>query len=165
MCIVPVAEAYERFADCVNAGIVPGYTDWTELFDPNDTVVATIHPTEETYYLVACVHYATIFGQSPVGLTNITTAAAGWPFDPPTPEQAASMQQIAWDVVQNDSYACLPNLSTENIGSEKKHQVFPNPSGGNVRFSLDKQVKRVLIYNAIGQLVQTIYPEQTEVKT
>lgn len=107
MCLVPVAAAWEALVDSVNDGNFPGITNWIDLFDPTDTVVATIHPTEMTYYLVACVNYATIFGQSPEGLTNQTYAAAGWPFDPPTPAQAIVMQRIAWNTVISDPRSCV----------------------------------------------------------
>jgi len=108
VCIIPVAAAFQALADSVLAGSYPGLSNWIQIFDPNDAPVATIHPTEETYYLVACVHFATIFGQSPVGLTNATFAAAGWAFAPPTAAQALMMQEIAWNVVSNDPYACAP---------------------------------------------------------
>ena len=121
VCLVPVAAAFQAMADSVRAGSFPGISDWIDLFDPMDTVVATIHPTEETYYLVACVHYAVIFGQNPVGLTNLTFASAGWPFDPPTPAQAAMMQEIAWNVVSSDPYACLSPVTGIADGTEKPH--------------------------------------------
>lgn len=152
VCIVPVSKAFESLADSVEAGVVPGYTDWIELFDPLDTVVATIHPTEVTYYLVACVHYACIFGQSPVGLTHETFAAAGWPFDPPTPTQALIMQQIAWETVQNDPYACLgqtanlPSITTDMA-------LFPNPSADGY-INIQTMESGVLeIYSISGQLL------------
>lgn len=125
--IVPVAAAFQALVDSVNAGVFPGITDWIDLFDPNDIPEATIHPTEMTYYLAACVHFATIFQESPVGLTNETFAAAGWQFDPPTVEQAAMMQAIAWSVVSNDQYA-IPStvLSVEEM-ERIDIEVFPNP--------------------------------------
>ncbi|WP_420315760.1 hypothetical protein [Ekhidna sp.] len=60
--IVPVAAAFQAMVDSVRAGVFPGISDWLELFDPNDIPEATIHPTEMTYYLATCVHFATLFG-------------------------------------------------------------------------------------------------------
>ncbi len=118
ICLIPVAEAFQAMADSVRNNQFPGITNWINLFDPNDTVVATIHPTEETYYLVACVHYAAIFGQSPVGLTNQTFHAQSWAFDPPTPTQANMMQRIAWHVVSNDPRSCMPTgTDVRELGS------------------------------------------------
>ncbi len=125
--IVPVAAAYQAMVDSIRAGVFPGITDWLDIFDPNDIPEATIHPTEMTYYLSACVHYATIFEQSPVGLTNETIAAAGWPFEAPTEAQATMMQEIAWSVVSNDDYAIREIV----LGSGQEHRrnisIYPNP--------------------------------------
>lgn len=139
VCIVPVAAAFEAMADSVRAGSFPGITDWIDLFDPNDTVVATIHPTEVTYYLVACVHFATIFGVSPVGLTNQTTAAAGWSFDPPTAAQAAMMQEIAWEIVSNDSRACMPQQNS--IVDPGKSGVSVSQDAHEIRIHLQESGK------------------------
>ncbi|MEM7297799.1 MAG: T9SS type A sorting domain-containing protein [Bacteroidota bacterium] len=125
--IVPVAAAFQALVDSVNAGVFPGISDWVDLFDPNDIPEATIHPTEMTYYLAACVHFATIFNQSPLGLTNETFAAAGWQFDPPTADQAAMMQAIAWNVVSNDPYAVPTTVLSVEDSDEIEIEVFPNP--------------------------------------
>lgn len=153
VCLVPVAEAFEAYADSIRAGVVPGITDWTEIFDPTDTVVATIHPTEETYYLVACVHYATIFGESPVGLTHETFAAAGWAFDPPTAAQAAIMQQIAWDVVRNDPYSCISNLNTVELELEPEIRMYPNPTSGAVTIEVNNPATELAIMDMQGRYV------------
>jgi hypothetical protein len=49
------------------------------------------HPSVEGTYLSAATTYATLFGQSPVGLKF----NAGLP-----PEVAAHLQQVAWNTVQ-----------------------------------------------------------------
>ncbi|MCR9172338.1 MAG: T9SS type A sorting domain-containing protein [bacterium] len=153
VCLVPVAEAFEAYADSIIAGTVQGINDWTEIFDPTDTIVATIHPTEQTYYLVACVHYATIFGESPVGLTHETIAAAGWAFDPPTPEQAAIMQNIAWEVVSNDPYSCVSTLDVIESTPKIRFRMYPNPTSGKVIMELPKNVDRILISDLHGKLI------------
>ncbi|MBN4072879.1 T9SS type A sorting domain-containing protein [Crocinitomix catalasitica] len=153
VCIIPVAAAFEALADSVIAGTFPGYIDWLEIFDPTDIPEATIHPTEETFYLVACVHYACIFGQSPEGLTNITMAADGWPFDPPSPAQAQMMQEIAWEIVSNDPYACL-----QSVGLDEKEtfdfSIFPNPSEGIVNFEFGETNSGQLeVFDFSGRIV------------
>lgn len=159
--IVPVAAAFQEMAERVRAGTFPGISDWQELFDPNDEPQATIHPTEITYYMVACVHFATLFGQSPVGLTNETIAAAGWPFDPPTPDQALVMQEIAWNVVSNDDFSgvntTVTNLPESYNPRSKMHvKVSPNPIYN--RYSIDFLGKdlnnaSIFITNLSGQTV------------
>lgn len=127
--IVPVAAAYQAMADSIRAGVFPGMTDWLDIFDPNDIPEATIHPTEVTYYLSACVHFAVFFNRSPEGLTHETFAAAGWQFDPPTVSQATMMQQIAWEIVSatnSDAITSIPEVS--QVTHETDLLVFPNPA-------------------------------------
>lgn len=163
VCIVPVAAAFQAYADSIIAGTVPGVSDWTDIFDPTDTIVANIHPTEETYYLVACVHYATIFGQSPEGLTHETIAAAGWPFDPPTPEQAAIMQRIAWEVVSNDPYSCMPTLDVSEQPADIHFQMYPNPTSGEVTIELTDQVETLTISDMQGKRIMELIPTTNEI--
>lgn len=157
VCIVPIAAAFEAMADSVISGSFPGITDWIDLFDPNDLPEATIHPIEETYYLVACVHYACIFGESPVGLTNETFAVAGWPYDPPTQAQAHMMQEIAWEIVSNDSYACLPSVAsvTHNEFYQDLFEVYPNPSSGSATLkNTHNESVEITIFNLLGKKVK-----------
>jgi len=163
VCIVPVAAAFQALADSVIAGVYPGLTDWIEIFSPYDTVVSTVHPTEETYYLVACVHYATIFGQSPVGLTNQTYATDGWPFAPPTSAQALMMQEIAWEIVSNDPYACMPTTTGIHgnplTNTEIQVTSYPNPFENTVTIkAIDYQFTHAVfkLYNALGEQIRHI---------
>jgi hypothetical protein len=50
------------------------------------------HPSEAGTYLAACVFYAALYNQSPQGLAFIGDLA---------PEQAAQLQQVAWQTVQD----------------------------------------------------------------
>ncbi|SNS83985.1 Por secretion system C-terminal sorting domain-containing protein [Ekhidna lutea] len=154
--IVPVAAAFQAMVDSVNAGVFPGITDWLDLFDPNDAPEATIHPTEMTYYLAACVHFATLFEQSPVGLTNETFAAAGWQFDPPTTAQAAMMQSIAWEIVSSDDYAIPPVvMSAESESDLHKIEVYPNPfiDELSIRTAVNLKNASLKLYQLDGRLV------------
>ncbi len=83
-------------------GGVPGMTDRTDLFARNaDGSLDTIHINDIGAYLVALVHFATIYQRSPVGLPHTLTRADGSPATPPDPALAAIMQDIVWSVVQN----------------------------------------------------------------
>ncbi|MEP0987429.1 T9SS type A sorting domain-containing protein [Ekhidna sp.] len=155
--IVPVSAAFQAMVDSVRAGVFPGITDWLELFDSNDAPEATIHPTEMTYYLAACVHFATIFQESPEGLTNETFAAAGWQFDPPTVAQAAMMQAIAWQVVSTDPYAIPPivmSIETE-LEAENHIEIYPNPFTDKITIHTTKSFKDACfkIYQLDGKLI------------
>lgn len=62
-----------------------------------------IHLTVYGWYAVACLHYACVYGQSPVGLSTIWEDDFEGLYAPmPTGPQAAQLQAIAWAVAQAD---------------------------------------------------------------
>ena len=56
-----------------------------------------LHPSVYAHYLAACVVYATVFGESPAGLTYLPSKGFGIKI---TEEEAAFLQRIAWETVQ-----------------------------------------------------------------
>ena len=92
--MVPAGQAFYNLTTQINAGNVPGITSFRDLFSDD------IHLTNAGNYFIACVMYATIYGESPVGLTSAISDQWGTPFtNMPTPAQASVMQQIAWSTV------------------------------------------------------------------
>jgi hypothetical protein len=104
--IIPAGRALARFEDAVRAGQVPGITSTADYFDDE------IHLNPYGKYLVACVHYAVLFNQSPEGLPGEVKGRWGasywntpnwqkkqWPA--PDPKAIALMQRIAWQTVQD----------------------------------------------------------------
>lgn len=92
--MVPAGQAFYNLTTQINAGTVPGITSYRDLFSDD------IHLTNAGNYFVACVQYATIYGQSPVGLAANLNDQWGVPFtNMPTPAQALVMQQVAWNTV------------------------------------------------------------------
>ena len=62
-----------------------------------------IHLTVYGWYAVACLHYACVYGQSPVGLSTVWEDDFEGLYSPmPTGPQAAQLQAIAWAVAQAD---------------------------------------------------------------
>lgn len=157
ICIIPVAAASEALADSIMNGKFPGITNFIDMFEPTDGTSWKVHFTDITYYLSACVHYATIFQQSPVGLTNELagrTVSAG---TAPTPAQALVMQQIAWEIVMNDSYNCFTTTGLKKNIDEAKAIIYPNPSQGTFNISLNdgKEMIEYFLYNSQGQVLQS----------
>lgn len=104
--LIPAGRALARFEDAVRAGRVPGITDARAYFDDK------IHLNPYGKYLVACVHYATLYQQSPEGLhleVKNRWGASYWntpnwqqkQWPPPSPEAVRLMQQIAWETVKS----------------------------------------------------------------
>lgn len=95
--IIPGGQGMRALTDRVREGGVPGISNVEQLFADD------IHLSDLGWYFIACVHYATLFQRSPVGVPVATTDRAGFPFlSAPSPEAARVMQEIAWEVVSND---------------------------------------------------------------
>jgi hypothetical protein len=82
-----------RLHDEIEAGRVPGVSSIHDVFADD------IHPNDVGFYFVAMVHYATIYGKDPTGLTNRLQNEWGGAFTPPPPALARRLQEIAWRVV------------------------------------------------------------------
>lgn len=94
MRLVPVGLGMVRLHDAAEAGKVPGATSIRDFF------LDDIHPTEKGgCYYIAMINYATLTGKSPVGLTNRIPGGGG-PYPQVPQEQAAVLQELAWQVVQ-----------------------------------------------------------------
>lgn len=93
-------------------GIVPGHRAMAGLFDALATgklpwlgksiravMADDIHLKPVGNYYIACVMYATLFGDSPVGATGITKGLWGGNLTELTKEQATDLQKLAWQAV------------------------------------------------------------------
>ncbi len=105
--IIPAGQAMGRLSDAADKGEAPGLTSIRDAFDDE------IHPNPYGKYLVACVHYAVLFGKSPEGLPGDVKGRWGasywntpnwqgksWP--PPDPGLVRLMQRIAWETVSGN---------------------------------------------------------------
>ena len=103
--LIPSGRALGMLVDAIEAGTVEGFTSRKDLFDDD------IHLSVYGKYFVGLVHYATLSGQSPVGLSTVIRKRWGAAlFDEvdhqgkvhkaPAPAAALRMQEIAWAVVQ-----------------------------------------------------------------
>jgi len=84
-----------RLYDDIQLGNVPGINNINQFFGDN------IHTNGIGAYAVAMIHYASIFNQSPLGITNnlLPGAPAGTPI--PSITLATYLQNMIWDVVCN----------------------------------------------------------------
>lgn len=100
--LIPAGQAMAAVARAVEAqGGVPGLEDRHALFaQREDGTVDNIHLSDLGSYLVALVHFATLYHADPRGLPHDLLRADGSAADAPSAEAAALMQQIVWDVVR-----------------------------------------------------------------
>ncbi|NBB98364.1 MAG: hypothetical protein GVY34_09385 [Alphaproteobacteria bacterium] len=101
--VIPAGRAMAAFAREIGArGGLPGMASADTLFTlTEDGLRDDIHPSDKAAYLVALVHYATLYHADPRGLPHALLRADGTPAEAPAPEVAALMQQVAWDVVRS----------------------------------------------------------------
>lgn len=103
MRLVPAATALMHLYDDMIAGQVPGIQTIQDLFSDD------IHPNSYARYLVACVHYAVLYGRTPVGLPFEIRDRWGWgywtnmepnrsEYPPPSPALVTYLQELAWRV-------------------------------------------------------------------
>lgn len=98
---------YERHAAAINARVAPVGRAWERaLNDPAQTLHSAdgSHPNESGTYLAACVFYATLTDQTPVGL-----GSGGLGLSPAT---RATLQQVAWATHQAKQRLASPAIGT-----------------------------------------------------
>jgi hypothetical protein len=91
--IVPGGPALARLKREIDAGRVPGITDFFASQFSDD-----LHLSAPGRYLIALVHYACIYKESPESKIGPLTSGL-------TPAQARIFQRVAWDTVKNYPYA------------------------------------------------------------
>lgn len=100
--IIPAGQVLAQFVRTVEAtGGVGNITDRTDLFARNtDGSPDQIHLNDLGNYLVALVHYAVLYHQSPVGLPNDLRRGDGTLANAPAPETAQLMQETVLEVIR-----------------------------------------------------------------
>ena len=91
--LVPAGQALALLHDRILDDQVPGTSHVFELFTDD------IHLNDAGNYFVALVMFATIYGESPVGLTHQINDTWGTPYDLPDQPTALALQTTAWDAV------------------------------------------------------------------
>lgn len=153
VCLIPAGQGLATLYDSIQTGAIPGISTINDLFADD------IHLNDLGRYFVACIHFAMIYGISPVGLTHQLHNMWGGAYTTaPTPAQALKFQQIAWDVANNYPNTCLENTtSTGGLQSgEVALYVYPNPATDYLY--VDHTSVHPLdytIYNMHGQVVYT----------
>lgn len=101
--VIPAGQVKAAFTRALqDIGGLPGLADHYELFALRDDGTRdTIHPNDLGSYLVALVHFATLYHVDPQGLPHELLRADGTAADAPSPQVAALMQEIVWRVVSS----------------------------------------------------------------
>jgi len=91
--LIPAGQTLAAVARAAETGQIPGLTDRHDLFSDD------IHLNDIGHYLVALIHYATIYQADPTGLPHALMRADGSPATPPSAATAQALQQLVWQVV------------------------------------------------------------------
>ena len=147
--VIPAGQAMANLYDSIQAGKIDGYTNISEFFSDD------IHPNDLGNYYVACVQFATIFKQSPVGaLTNVKNQY-GVSYNIPHTNTALmkKLQEMAWNTVcnyANSGVNCsvLTSISNSEVNI---NSISPNPVKEILQIASTNQ--KYEIYNLIGQKI------------
>ncbi len=152
--LIPAGQALARLYDEIEAGNLNGISRIRDVFEDR------IHGNDIVRYLVACTFYATLYEQSPSGLTNQLYNWWGGAFGPIPEDIANKLQEIAWKTVCNyynlDS-SCSTVSSTKSI-QELGLNIFPNPSAnGNFQIKNERSVtiSNYNLYDLSGKIINT----------
>jgi hypothetical protein len=92
-----IAKAHRDLAKELNVDVAPAGLAWQQVSKQRPTLdmyaADREHPSVYGMYVATCVVYATVYGKNPTGCNY---APAGI-----TPEEAAFLQRIAWQAVQD----------------------------------------------------------------
>ncbi|WP_322550236.1 T9SS type A sorting domain-containing protein [Flavobacterium psychraquaticum] len=149
--MVPAGQAFYNLTNQINAGNLPGMSNVFSLFSDD------IHLTNAGNYFVACVMYATIYRQSPVGLTSSISDQWGTPYtNLPTTAQALIMQQVAWQTVTDlSAWSGVTSSLSNDVLENQKITIYPNPAANYITLDTkENTIEDVLIYNSLGALVK-----------
>ncbi|MCX8080227.1 MAG: T9SS type A sorting domain-containing protein [Bacteroidia bacterium] len=123
VCIIPGNRMMAKFYDDVQANLVPGVTNVSQIFTDG------VHLNNRGSYLVTMIHYACVFNANPTGLSNqlITNATV-------TPQFASYAQNMVWNLVTTYGRGCLTHLTDLKVNSLKNEdlRIFPNPASNEI---------------------------------
>jgi hypothetical protein len=96
--LVPAGDVMNELDKRMRAGDIPGFSSAVDLYLDDVHLKSGVG-----YFAVSTTFYATLYGQNPMGLpipANMTSTV--------TPEFAAAVQRVAWDVVAGHPYSGVP---------------------------------------------------------
>ncbi len=150
--VVPGGQGMGRLYDAIMANSIPGI-DSVEQFFLDD-----IHLTYEGNYFIACVMFATLYGESPVGLTNQAYDEDNLPFPVIDLTRAALFQQIAWETVCNYAMSGV----TCTMGLDNNSQQFAMKYSSHTLI-LPEVEATLSIYDISGKILLSVPTNQQTV--
>ena len=107
--VIPATQVLAGLTRALSAGQgAPGLQAPADLFATHpDGTLDTIHMNDQGHYLIALIHFATLYHRDPTGLPFALMRADGTPADPPSPAAAGLMQRVVWEMVSQTPHTGL----------------------------------------------------------
>lgn len=146
--LIPGHRMMARLYDDIQNNLVPGIDSLPQFFDDN------IHVNYLGAYAVAMIHYACIYNQSPVGLSNNLYADQNNSVHP-SEALATYLQTMIWEVVIGYSgrTGVIDLLMSLNDELTTEFAVYPNPVESFLKVDHLKEGQKIIILDAFGQVV------------
>ncbi|MBL8003549.1 MAG: T9SS type A sorting domain-containing protein [Candidatus Kapabacteria bacterium] len=143
--IIPGHKMMARLYDDIQLGIVPGITSINQFFGDN------IHTNELGAYAIAMIHYACIFNESPEGLPNNLLPNVPPTVQIPSPELAAYLQKMIWEVVLSYNRTGVTAPTSTSNEATNLLTVSPNPATDMIHISTQNEI--ITITNNLGCII------------
>lgn len=146
--MIPAGQAFYNLVTEINNNNLPGINSFTNFFTDD------IHLNNMGNYFVACVMFATLFGESPIGLTSSLNNEWGVPFSGmPTTAQANVMQQVAWQTVTSLAESTGVDVLKYSSLDKKYFKINSNPVKDFIEIQMNDENNTIKIYDSLGQLI------------
>lgn len=131
-----ISRSYHYAGNLTHTAVAPVGDAWLQAYhdDPNPGLHTgdDVHPTIKGAYLSACVFYATLFCNSPIGAWY----PAGISSTEATYLQQLAHNQVFLHLSENNLEACSPSVLVPEPMPTENIWVYPNPAQETVRLRL-----------------------------
>lgn len=156
VCLIPGGQGLATLYDEIQLGTVPGITSMNDLFEDD------IHLTDIGKYFIACIHFASLYNTSPVGLPNQLYGMWGGAFTAPNPALALRLQEIAWNTITQYPNSCYSLASVVNY-EQLEMKMYPNPTKDYLDISSKFKIDKVEVFDLQGKKIETFLFNANEV--
>lgn len=145
VCMIPGGQGLIKLYDAVLAGELPGIPQMDSLFEDQ------IHLNDIGRYYIALIHFALLHNQNPQGLTNeLRTQWGGLYKKIPTVAQAAVLQRLAWETVNEYPRTCLSGAAQSSAQTRSSSQNIVSSEQNSVSSSLPLASSGVFVSSSLG---------------
>ncbi len=147
VCMIPGGQGLIKLYDAVMAGELPGISQMDALFEDH------IHLNDLGRYYIALIHFAMLHNQNPQGLTNELRTQWGGNYSPiPTIAQAAVLQRLAWETVNEYPRTCLSGAISSSAQLSSSSQIVFSSDQHSISSSLSSVSSGVSVSSSLSSV-------------